>query len=137
MKAGALKDIGNPEREMTPQEKIFLQTLLNDIHSQFIEDVAKARSIKPDSLRPFADGRIFDGRQAVKVRLVDTLGGFEDALAYLKEYCGLPEKTPLVEKKKQESFWQNLIFGDLMDKFPLLKNPLWPSGSYFLYERPY
>jgi protease-4 len=137
LKSGGLKDIGNPQREMTPQEKSLLQNLLDDIHSQFMEDVAKARSIRLDSLRPVADGRIFDGRQAVKARLVDTLGGFEDALAFLKEYCGLPEKTQLVEKKKQESFWQSLIFGDLMEKIPLFKNTLWPSGSYFLYERPY
>ena len=65
IKAGELKDVGSPHRELTPRERAYLQALIHDIHLQFIEDVSRARSIKIDSLLPIADGRIFTGRQAL------------------------------------------------------------------------
>jgi protease-4 len=141
IKAGELKDVGSPHRESTPREKAYLQTMLNDIHNQFIEDVSRARSIDIDSLRPIADGRIFTGRQALLAGLVDTLGSYEDALSYLKEYLGLPDKTGVIEKKKPESFLKRMLYDELFNKFPLLKRAsaisasIAPSvGPYFLFD---
>ena len=104
IKAGNFKDMGSPQREMTPQDRMLMQAIVDDIHEQFIRDVCKARSLKEDSLRPIADGRIMTGAQAIKARLVDTLGSYEDALAYLKTYIGAPLKTVVIEKKRRESF---------------------------------
>ena len=141
IKAGELKDVGSPHRESTPREKAYLQTMLNDIHNQFIEDVSRARSIDIDSLRPIADGRIFTGRQALQADLVDTLGSYEDALSYIKEYLGLSDKTEVIEKKKPESFLKKMLFDELFDKFPFLKKASAISasaattvGPYFLYD---
>ncbi len=136
LKAGELKDIGNPNREMTPRERTFLQGMLNDIHLQFIEDVSKARNIDQDSLRLIADGRVFTGRQALRARLVDTLGGFEDAVSYLKEYLGIPDKSPLVEKKAKEGFLKRILYEEVFDKFPLLKQAAGPGGPFFLFDLP-
>ena len=104
LKAGELKDVGNPNRAMTPREKRYMQSMLDDVHMQFIEDVCRARGISPDSLIPIADGRVFTGRQAVDARLVDTLGGFENAAAYIKNLLNVPQKSTLVEKKRPEGF---------------------------------
>jgi protease-4 len=134
IKAGELKDVGSPNREMTPKERAYLQAMIHDVHLQFIEDVSRARSIDVDSLVPLADGRIFTGRQALSVGLVDTLGGYEDALDYLKAYVGVSEKSNPVEKKKPEPFWKKLLTEEIFDKIPLLKNAAMPSGSYFLYD---
>jgi protease-4 len=111
-----------------------MQTMLNDVHTQFIDDVSMARRISRDSLLPLADGRVFTGRQAIKVKLVDTLGSFEDAVAYLKEYLGISDKSPLVEKKTREGFLKRLLYEELFDKIPLLKRATSPGGSYFLYD---
>jgi protease IV len=136
LKSGELKDIGNPNREMTPREKVFLQAMLDDIHMQFIEDVSKSRNISKDSLIPIADGRIFTGRQALRARLVDTLGGYEDAVAYLKEYLGIPEKSPMVEKKPKEGFLKRFLYEEVFDKFPLLRQAANPGGPFFLFDLP-
>jgi protease-4 len=134
IKAGNFKDMGSPQREMTPQDRALMQAIVDDIHEQFIKDVCKARSLKEDSLRPIADGRIMTGAQAIKARLVDTLGSYEDALAYLKTYIGAPLKTVVIEKKRRESFLRTLIFGELAERFPFLKNTYTPAGPYFLFQ---
>jgi protease IV len=136
IKSGELKDIGNPNRELTSREKAFLQAMLDDIHMQFIEDVCRARHIARDSLIPIADGRVFTGRQALRMRLVDTLGGFEDAVAYLKEYLGIPEKSQLVEKKSKEGFLKRFLLEEVFDKFPLLRQASSRSGPFFLCDLP-
>ena len=136
LKAGEMKDVGNPYREMTTREKTYLQTMLDDIYMQFVEDVSKARNIARDSLIPIADGRIFSGRQALKIGLIDTLGGYEDAVSYLKGYLGIPEKSPIVEKKTRDGLLKRLIYTELFDKFPLLKRAASPAGSYYLFDLP-
>jgi protease IV len=134
LKSGELKDVGSPTREMTPRERAFLKSIIDDIHMQFIEDVSMARNIARDSLIPIADGRIFTGRQALRARLVDTLGSYEDAIAFLKEHVGISDKSSLVEKKPKEGFLRRLISEELFDKIPLLKRAISPAGSYFLYD---
>jgi protease-4 len=134
IKAGNFKDMGSPQREMTPADRALMQGMVDDIHEQFIRDVAAARSMSIDSLRPLADGRIFTGAQALKNRLVDTLGSYEDALAYLKGFTGIPLKTAVVEKKHRDSFLKTLIFGELSERLPFLKHAYSPAGSYFLFQ---
>jgi protease IV len=135
LKSGGVKDMGSPQREMTPQEKKLFQDMLDNIHDQFIKDVSRARGMNIDSLRPIADGRIMTGQQALGAHLVDTLGSFEDAADYLKNYLGLSPSTGVIEKKQHESFWKSLVFGELAEKFPFLKSSFCPAGSYFLYDR--
>ena len=74
LKAGQNKDLGSPFRQMTPEERTLLQGMIDDVHSQFIEAVAEGRQLSPDSVRMFADGRVFSGRQALALRLVDKMG---------------------------------------------------------------
>ena len=80
LKAGALKDLGSPFRPMSPEEQAVLQQLLDDIHQQFIRDVARNRNLPPDKVRAIADGRIFTGEEAKRFGLVDEFGNLEDAI---------------------------------------------------------
>ncbi len=79
VKSGQFKDIGSPNRAMTPEEKNLLQSLILDSYDQFVAAVAAGRKMDEQSVRKLADGRIYSGRQALKVGLIDELGGFEES----------------------------------------------------------
>jgi len=98
LKAGDLKDVGSPYRGLTDAEKRLLERLLDDTHKQFIADVAKGRGMNLDTLTRYADGRILTGKQAFEAKLVDTLGGYEDALEWLRRHTGLSKNAKVVRK---------------------------------------
>ncbi|MDD5675425.1 MAG: signal peptide peptidase SppA [Chitinivibrionales bacterium] len=133
IKSGHYKDMGNPFRAMTGEERGAFQALLDDTHEQFIRDVGRARSFPLDSLRRIADGRVFTGRQARLAGLVDTLGGYEDALAYLRETTGLSENAKVVEKRDRFSNWREMFMSEIVRNIPLLKHLHAQTGAYFLY----
>lgn len=134
IKAGDYKDIGNPNRDMSEKEKVFLQKLLDDTHEQFIEDVSLARDMDKEELRKIADGRIFTGQQAVEVGLIDSLGGYSAALSYLKKSLKLPEKTKTIEKKKYPGLFREILTKGLIKHIPFINNSTMPAGIYFLLE---
>ncbi|HWR72668.1 MAG TPA: signal peptide peptidase SppA, partial [Nitrospirota bacterium] len=74
IKAGEYKDMGSPFRDMTEQEKKLLQSVMDDVHAQFIQAVAEGRRLPLATVQAIADGRIFTGRQAMELKLVDQLG---------------------------------------------------------------
>jgi protease-4 len=133
IKAGKFKDVGNPNRPMTDQERAYLQDVIDDTHRQFIDDVARARSLDTDSVRRIADGRIFTGSQALRLKLVDTLGTYEDAVDYVKALCKLPEKTRIVEKSTMP-FWKSLLLEETENLFGKLLKQIVPHGLFFLYD---
>ncbi len=75
VKAGEYKDIGSPARAMTQKERNLLQSVVTDVHQQFIEAVASGRDISVAEVTKIADGRILTGRQAHSLKLIDQLGG--------------------------------------------------------------
>jgi protease-4 len=78
-KSGPLKDVGNPLREMTEEDKALFMSLIHDIYQQFIEVVAERRKLDIEKVRELADGRVMTGHAAHEAGLVDELGGLEDA----------------------------------------------------------
>ncbi len=92
--SGKMKDMLNGARERTAEETILVQTLVNNAYEGFVNIVAAARNIPAEKVKNtiIGDGRIFDGKQAFALKLVDKLGYFEDAVktaaeaAKLKEY---------------------------------------------------
>lgn len=79
IKSGNLKDLGSSFRDMTDEEREYWQGMSNTIHNDFILDVSKARNINENRLREFADGRVLTGTQAKQVKLIDEIGGINDA----------------------------------------------------------
>lgn len=103
VKAGAYKDVGNFARPMTPEERRILQSLLDDVYDQFIGAVAEGRGLDPQAVRGFAEGRIFSGRQAQTLKMVDELGGLEDAVLAAAKMAGLPGKPKVVYPRRRFS----------------------------------
>ncbi len=88
-KAGKLKDAGNPWRPMQKEEAAYFEHLLQEMHDQFIRHVSEGRHLPPDSIRPYADGRVFTGEEARTYGLVDLVGSFAEAESLLKELAGI------------------------------------------------
>ncbi len=74
IKSGKLKDIGNPLRKATPEERALFQSIIDEAYDTFVGVVAEGRDLPEDEVRTLADGRIYTGKQAEKLGLVDTLG---------------------------------------------------------------
>ena len=104
IKAGEYKDMGSPFREMTAHEKLLLQWVIDDVHSQFIEAVAKGRNLPEADVKAIADGRIFTGRQALQLKLVDQLGDLEESIRVTAELAGIKGKPKVVKKEKKVQF---------------------------------
>ena len=81
VKSGELKDTGSPVRDMSPEERQYLQAVIDNVHAQFVQAVADGRKLDLEAVRKIADGRIFSGEQAKALGLVDALGNQEDAVA--------------------------------------------------------
>jgi protease IV len=94
VKSGPYKDILAFDRELTDPEKNILQELIDVSYGQFVQTVAEARKLSVETVRSFADGRIFTGQQALELGVVDRLGTEEDARRWAAELAGLdPEKA--------------------------------------------
>ncbi len=82
IKAGKMKDLGNPYREMTPEEELYLENLVKAAHEEFINFIKLTRP-NAINLKELADGRILDARTALENNLIDKLGTEDDALTFL------------------------------------------------------
>ena len=103
VKAGAYKDIGNFARTMTPEERKILQALLDDVYAQFVDAVAEGRGLDRKDVLAFADGRIYSGQQAQALKMVDDLGGFEDAVEAAGKLANISGRPKLLYPRKRFS----------------------------------
>jgi len=107
---GRYKGAGTPLRNLTAEQRDQLLGLMQDMHEQFVSDVAKARFLKRDRVAAIADGRAVSGRQALALGLVDMLGGRQQAFDKLKELCNITGKVALVEgPTKEETLLQQIL----------------------------
>lgn len=97
IKSGKFKDIGSPNRPMTPEERRLLTDMLMGIYEQFVKAVAQGRKLPAQDVRNIADGRLLTGEQALRAKLVDSLGGMQDAIRELAKSVGLKEEPEVVE----------------------------------------
>ncbi|MBN1365472.1 MAG: signal peptide peptidase SppA [Syntrophaceae bacterium] len=110
VKSGEYKDIGSPLREMTPEEKIIVQELVDDIYNQFVDVIVKERKISREKIMELADGRVFSGRKAKELGLVDYLGDMGSAAKLASKLAGREGKYDLVyPPKKRISVFDFLV----------------------------
>jgi len=94
IKSGPLKDVGASNRPMSDKERKLMQDLIDNLYSQFVKDVAAARSMPEETVKELADGRVYSGEQALEIKLIDSLGNFTDAITMAAEMGGLDAKDP-------------------------------------------
>lgn len=111
VKSGEHKDLASPTREMTEAERKILQRLLDDVHDQFINVVSKERKLDRKKVEALADGRIFSGREAQSLGLVDQLGNLQDAIQRAATIAGIPGKPTVIQVRKRRFFMLDLLTG--------------------------
>ncbi len=95
IKSGSVKDLGSMYRPMTDEEKALWQKVIDETYHSFVQIVADGRHMTTDQVLPLADGRVFTGRQALALGLVDALGYEAEALAKAAALGGI-KGTPRV-----------------------------------------
>jgi protease IV len=132
VKAGAYKDIGNFARPMKPEERQVLQALLDDVYGQFVTAVAEHRGLDRKTVLGFADGRIYSGQQARALKMVDDLGGLEEAIAAAAKLAGVVGKPRVIYPRRPFSL-RDLVStqlglggaSGLLPALPSLRTPLY------------
>lgn len=94
--SGKNKDILSPYKKMTEEQRILLQSMVNNTYEQFVRAVAEGRKKSIDEIYPYADGSVYTGEQAIQNGLIDELGTFYDVIAFTKETYNL--KTATIEE---------------------------------------
>lgn len=102
IKSGKHKDIGSPARPMTAEERLILQNLIDDAYGQFVQAVADGRKMTVEEVKPLADGRIYSGRQALDLKLVDAVGDSFDATKLAAELGGIKDEKPRVRRDAEK-----------------------------------
>lgn len=100
IKAGRYKDAGTISRPMTAEERAVLQEVLDDMHEQFVSAVALGRKLDRAAVLALADGRVYSGRRARELRLVDSLGGLEDSIRLAGALAGLPDRPRVTRPRR-------------------------------------
>lgn len=95
IKSGKMKDIGSMSRPMTEEERALLQSVIDNAYGQFLTAVADGRNMPVDKVRPFADGRIVTGEQAMGLGFVDELGDSWHAVQLAAKLGGISGKPEI------------------------------------------
>src|SRR5699024_395889 len=104
IKSGKHKDIMSASREMTEEEKEILQSMIDEMYDDFVEVIVDGREMSDKEVRKLADGRIYTGKQAKEVGLVDEVGSLDDALVDLRESYDL-ENAQVIKYSKDAGFF--------------------------------
>jgi len=117
IKSGKYKDMGSPLRDLKDSEKKLFQELVDELHLQFVNDVAKARSINTQTMSKLADGRVYTGQKALSLKLIDRLGNLDDAVRWAGEMAKIKgELNPVYPKEDKITFIKklaNTLFKDI------------------------
>ncbi|MBM4261661.1 MAG: signal peptide peptidase SppA [Deltaproteobacteria bacterium] len=119
IKSGVNKDIGSPFAPLSVEGREILQSLVDNVHSQFVSAVAKGRNLDEGQVRRLADGRIYSGAQAKELGLVDQLGNLEDAIELAAKRGGVgAHPSVYYSRPEQERWWERMFMGVFGRAFP-------------------
>lgn len=106
IKRGRRSLLGAGYTDVVPEDRDFIQKYLLDFYEVFLDRVAAGRKMPKDEVRKIAEGRIYTGRHAQKIGLVDRLGGLNDAIAAAREFANIPPSAEikLVDYPRPASF---------------------------------
>lgn len=123
IKSGDFKDLGSMTRENSSEELAIMQSLVDNMYERFIDTVEVGRKLSRDEIYKLADGRIYDGSQAVENGLVDELGYFDDALIDLRKSYSL-EDSQLIIFEESGLDWLSNPFINIQGLLQKQRSPL-------------
>jgi protease IV len=106
--SGRNKGIGNPWEDLTEEQQQILESLMNESFDEFVRVIVEGRDLSEAEVRALADGRIYSGRQALALNLVDELGDLQDAIDKAAELGGIVGEPRIVEYEHVPSLRQLL-----------------------------
>ena len=109
IKSGPNKDIGSYSRPMTDDEKKLWQAVIDQAYDGFVQIVAEGRNLPEDKVRQIADGRVYTGKQAKELGLVDQLGYLDDAINKAGELGGISGKPRVVDYLPRPTLYELLL----------------------------
>jgi len=123
VKSGPHKDMGSPLRPLSPEGRAILQSVVDNVHGQFVRAVASGRSMEESKVRELADGRIYSGEQAMAIGLVDSLGNMDDAIDLVAKRAGI-EGVPQViyARAREKNWWKELLFSLFSEQLEMGRN---------------
>ena len=117
VKSGQYKDIGSPLREMSAEERAIIQDLVDDIYNQFVEVIVVNRKLSREKVVAISDGRVFSGRKAVELGLVDQLGNLSAAAQLAGKLSGKSGKHDLIYPRKKHPSFFDYMFESAANQF--------------------
>jgi protease-4 len=109
-RAGRLKGMGAPWRDLTDEERAKEQAIVDAFYDVFVERVAEGRGLSAERVRELATGEIWLARQGVELGLVDEIGDIERAVEVAAEMAGAPARSAPVRLRRP-------FFARLVDRF--------------------
>jgi protease-4 len=126
VKSAPLKGGPSPFAPMSDDMRQSIKVMVDDAFDWFKGIVVERRKLTPEELAAVSDGRVFSGRQAIPLKLVDALGGEQDAIDWLEKDRKISKDLPVVDADKEREFpfmakAMALVFGDtrLADRLSL------------------
>ncbi len=137
-KSGEFKDIGSPARKMTDAESEIIQAIISDSYDQFVEAVSLGRNWDVNHTREIADGRVVSGKEALRLGLIDELGGLDRGVELAKQLADVSDGEVV---EYQLGGWFESLLSGRAKQLPLA-NMLFgtsatltrPTGLYYLWQ---
>src|SRR5450432_4345829 len=132
---GEFKDTGDPSRDMTPAERAYMQSLIDNMYGQFVQAVADGRHAKVEDIKAIANGKVWTGQQALSMHMIDQVADFESAVDDTAKAVGITGKPVLVHPDKDRKTVLDLMFGDVSQYLPTKEKLLdQQTGFYYLWK---
>lgn len=130
----SFKDIGSPFRPMRPEERLFMQNLITEMWTRFTQVVSTGRKGKLTlaDVQKLADGKVYTGQSALRLKLVDQVGYTEDAYAEIRKRCG--NKDARIVRFAAQRGWEELFSAQLSAAPATLTQQIPPTRIMYLWD---
>lgn len=127
IKSGPSKDIGNPFRDVSTDERAYLQSQVDKSYQEFVELVADSRKIEKSKVLEFANGYTYENPKALEMKLIDEIGSVDSAVLRASKNANLTQYN--VYEVKTESSLSDLFVSRFLPELTSLKNATEKLGT--------
>ena len=130
IKSAKLKDSGSPFKDLSVEERLYFQSLVDDLHNQFVEVLSEERNFTTDYASEIANGKVYSGKQALNYGLIDIIGTLEDALSLVAKNSGYKGKVKIAYPPEEKKGLLDLLFGDIFSGSSWDNLNIYPKPEY-------